>query len=445
MVEVKPYWTKIRFFFNYHNWKNFFFSSPTRKKLTENFLSLSVLQGLNYLLPLITLPYLVRVLGPEKYGLVAFAQAFIAYFGILTDYGFNLSATREISIQRENKEKISAIFSSVMLIKFVFLILSFILMSVLVFSIHKFRNEWLLYFLTFGTVLGQVLFPIWFFQGIERMKYITWLNIIAKTIFTVLVFVLIHQKTDYVYVPFLGALGTIISGVLALGIIRKHFKVNFHLPSKNEVIHQLREGWYIFISTVAISLYSISNTFILGLFASNTIVGYYSGAEKIINAVQGLLSPVSQTIYPHISKIASESKERALKFLQKITILIGSSSFFLSLLIFLLAEVVIKILLGGQYLESIKVLRILSFLPFIVGLSNIFGIQTMLTFDYKKAFSNILIIASLINITLAFILVPFFFHIGIAFSVVISETFVTIAMFVYLQRKGIRVLEGKYV
>ena len=445
MVEVKPYWTKIRFFFNYHNWKNFFFSSPTRKKLTENFLSLSVLQGLNYLLPLITLPYLVRVLGPEKYGLVAFAQAFIAYFGILTDYGFNLSATREISIQRENKEKISAIFSSVMLIKFVFLILSFILMSVLVFSIHKFRNEWLLYFLTFGTVLGQVLFPIWFFQGIERMKYITWLNIIAKTIFTVLVFVLIHQKTDYVYVPFLGALGTIISGVLALGIIRKHFKVNFHLPSKNEVIHQLREGWYIFISTVAISLYSISNTFILGLFASNTIVGYYSGAEKIINAVQGLLSPVSQTIYPHISKIASESKERALKFLQKITILIGSSSFFLSLLIFLLAEVVIKILLGGQYLESIKVLRILSFLPFIVGLSNIFGIQTMLTFDYKKSFSNILIIASLINITLAFILVPFFFHIGIAFSVVISETFVTIAMFVYLQRKGIRVLEGKYV
>ena len=444
-MDIKPYLKETGKLFNYHNWKNFFFSSPTRKKLTENFLSLSVLQGLNYLLPLITLPYLVRVLGPEKYGLVAFAQAFIAYFGILTDYGFNLSATREISIQRENKEKISAIFSSVMLIKFVFLILSFILMSVLVFSIHKFRNEWLLYFLTFGTVLGQVLFPIWFFQGIERMKYITWLNIIAKTIFTVLVFVLIHQKTDYVYVPFLGALGTIISGVLALGIIRKHFKVNFHLPSKNEVIHQLREGWYIFISTVAISLYSISNTFILGLFASNTIVGYYSGAEKIINAVQGLLSPVSQTIYPHISKIASESKERALKFLQKITILIGSSSFFLSLLIFLLAEVVIKILLGGQYLESIKVLRILSFLPFIVGLSNIFGIQTMLTFDYKKAFSNILIIASLINITLAFILVPFFFHIGIAFAVLISETFVTIVMFVYLQRKGIKVLEGKYV
>jgi len=444
-MDIKPYLKETGKLFNYHNWKNFFFSSPTRKKLTENFLSLSVLQGLNYLLPLITLPYLVRVLGPEKYGLVAFAQAFIAYFGILTDYGFNLSATREISIQRENKEKISAIFSSVMLIKFVFLILSFILMSVLVFSIHKFRNEWLLYFLTFGTVLGQVLFPIWFFQGIERMKYITWLNIIAKTIFTVLVFVLIHQKTDYVYVPFLGALGTIISGILALGIIRKHFKVNFHLPSKNEIIHQLREGWYIFISTVAISLYSISNTFILGLFASNTIVGYYSGAEKIINAVQGLLSPISQTIYPHISKIASESKERALKFLQKITILIGSSSFVLSLLIFLLAEVVVKILLGGQYLESIKVLRILSFLPFIVGLSNIFGIQTMLTFDYKKAFSNILIIASLINITLAFILVPFFFHIGIAFAVLISETFVTIVMFVYLQRKGIKVLEGKYV
>jgi PST family polysaccharide transporter len=376
--------------------------------------------------------------------LIAFAQAFIAYFGIITDYGFNLSATREISIQRENKKKISEIFSSVMIIKVGLLFLSFIIMNIIIFSFQKFRQEWLLYYLTFGMVLGQVLFPIWFFQGMEQMKYITFLNIIARSIFTILIFVVIHSVHDYLYVPVLNALGSIIGGILGLVIIFKDFDVKFKLPKIEEIKHQLKEGWYIFISTVAISLYTVSNTFILGLFTTNTIVGYYAGAEKIIKAIQGLLVPVTQTIYPHINKIASESKTRAIKFIQKITFLIGGTSFILSLIVFLFAGIIVKILLGTQYHESVKVLRILSFLPFIVGLSNIFGIQTMLTFNHKKAFSNILIATSIFNIALAFILVPLFQHVGISVAVIISETIVTVSMFIYLQKMGIKVLEGKY-
>jgi len=183
----------------------------------------------------------------------------------------------------------------------------------------------------------------------------------------------------------------------------------------------------------------------LGIFTNNTIVGYYSGAEKIIKAVQGLLSPISQTIYPHISKLASESKDQALRFIRKMTFLVGAGSSVLSLIVFIFADTIVRILLGSQYLESIAVLRILSFLPFIIGLSNIFGVQTMLAFDLKKGFSNILISASIINIILAFILVPIYKHIGISFAVIISETFVTSSMFLFLQNKGIKILEGRYV
>ncbi|ADY73990.1 polysaccharide biosynthesis protein [Desulfurobacterium thermolithotrophum DSM 11699] len=416
-----------------------------KKRLLENFFFLSVLQGANYILPLITLPYLVRVLGPEKFGLIAFAQAFIQYFNILTDYGFNLSATREISIHRENKEKIAEIFSSVMIIKFALLILSFIIMTIIVFSFEKFRKDWLIYYLTFGIVIGQALFPVWFFQGMERMKYITILNITAKLIFTVSIFVFVHEVSDYIYVPLLNSLGFLVTGILALRIVIKDFGFNFKVPSLIAIKRQLKEGWYIFISTVAISLYTISNTFILGLFTNNTIVGYYSAAEKIVKAVQGLITPVSQTIYPYISKLINKSKERGLKFIQKVTFLIGGISFLLSVGIFIFADLIVKFLLGNQYTESVVVLKILSFLPFIIALSNIFGIQTMLNFNYKKAFSKILVSASIINILLAFVLVPLYQHVGISFAVLISEIFVTVSMFVYLQKKGIKVLEGKIV
>ena len=420
-------------------------NTEDKRRLLSNFMSLSVLQGANYVLPLITLPYLVRVLGPEKYGLIAFAQAFIQYFNILTDYGFNLSATREISIHRDNAQKVSEIFSSVMIIKFCLLVLSFVIMNILVFSFWKFRQDWLIYYLTFGMVVGQLLFPVWFFQGMEKMKYITFLNITSRLIFTFAIFVFIRQTSDYIYVPLLNLFGYLVAGALALWIVFKGFKVGFKVPSYASLIHQLKEGWYIFISTMAISLYTVSNTFILGIFTNNTIVGYYSGAEKIIKAVQGLLSPISQTIYPHISKLASESKDQALRFIRKMTFLVGAGSFVLSLIVFIFADTIVRILLGSQYLESIAVLRILSFLPFIIGLSNIFGVQTMLAFDLKKGFSNILISASIVNIILAFILVPIYKHIGISFAVIISETFVTSSMFLFLQNKGIKILEGRYV
>jgi len=410
------------------------FATKTRRRLFENFLSLSFLQFANYIFPLITLPYLVRVLGPEKYGLIAFAQAFIGYFQILTDYGFNLSATREISINRENKEKVSEIFSSVMIIKFFLLLLSLGLMTIIVFSFKKFRQDWLIYYLTFGMVLGQTLFPIWFFQGMERMKYITFLNVLAKLIFTIAIFIFVKKASDYLYVPLLNSLGFIVAGVLALWIVFKDFGVFFRIPNFKDLKYQLKEGWYIFISTVAISLYTISNTFILGLFTNNTIVGYYSAAEKIIRAIQGFLAPISQTIYPYVSKLMNESKEIGVKFIRKVTLLIGGFSFILSFFIFMFADLIVRIILGSQFTESIIVLRIIAFLPFIIGLSNVFAVQGIIAYGNVKIIPKITFVGAISNVILAILLVKLLQAIGVAISLVLAEILVTIVSFYYLRR-----------
>jgi PST family polysaccharide transporter len=413
--------------------------SDDKKRFLSNFFYLSVLQGANYLLPLIALPYLVRVLGVEKFGLVSFAQAFIQYFIILTDYGFNFSATREISIRRENKQKVSEIFCSVILIKLVLAILSFIFLFLIVFSFGKFKNDRQIYFLTFGITLGQVMFPVWFFQGMENMKYITILNITAKIIFTISIFLFIRNTSDYIYVPLINSLGYLVAGILGLWVVFKKFGVIFGLPTIDSIKHQLKEGWHVFVSTAAISLYTVSNTFILGLFTNNMIVGYYSAADKLIRTVQGLLTPLSQTAYPYISKLVSESKQRALNFIRILVVIVGGASFVISLLVFVFAVPIVNIILGDQYKQSIIILRILAFLPFVIGLSNIFGIQTMLTFNMKRTFSKILISAGLLNITLTLILAQLYQHIGVSVAVLITEIFVTLSMLFYLKRRGISI------
>jgi len=376
----------------------------------------------------------VRVLGPEKFGLIAFSQAFIGYCQILTDYGFNLSATREISIHREDREKVSEIFSSVMVIKFGLLLASMIIMSVAVFFFDKFRRDWLIYYITFGMVFGQVLFPVWFFQGMERMKYITFLNILAKLIFTVAIFVFVRESTDYLYVPLLNSLGFVIAGILALRIVVRDFEINFNVPEWRDIKHQLSEGWHIFISTVAISLYTISNTFILGLFTNNTIVGYYSVAEKMVGALKGFWIPISQTIFPFISNLYSKKQEEAKVLLIKLLKLTGTVTFIISVLACFFAPILIYIFLGEQYKISVKIFQILIFTFFAIGINNILGIQGLVGFGYDNIFTKVVILGAIFHITLLIILVFLFSFFGSAIATVLTELFICIIEFFILKR-----------
>ena len=421
------------------------FQTEEKKRLLSNFFSLSILQGSNYILPLITFPYLVRVLGPEKFGLLGFAGATVAYFTLLISFGFNLSATRQISIHREDKDKISQIFSSIISIQLLFFLLSFAFLSILIFSFEKFSQDWYVYYLIFASVLGTIMFPVWFYQGMERMKYITYLNLLSKLVYTVSIFIFIQQEDDFYFVPLINSLLAFITGLVSIWIIYNSFQIKYHLPSSTSMLHQIKEGWHIFISSVAINLYTTSTTFILGLFTNNTIVGYYTAGEKLVKAVQGLTQPVSQVIYPYIAKLVHTSKQNGLLFIRKVLLFIGAATFIMSVLLLLYASNVVALVLGENYQHSIIVVQILSFTPFIIGLSNILGIQTMLNYGMKKEFSRVLMMGSLINLILSVILVPMFQEIGSATSVLIVEIFVTMTMFVYLHKKGIRIMEGKSV
>ncbi|MEE0489550.1 flippase [Methanosphaera stadtmanae] len=421
------------------------FKSKEYKRILENMISLTGLQFASYILPLITLPYLTLVLGPEKFGLTQYAISLITYFQFFTDYGFNLSATRELAICRDDNQKISQIFSSVMFIKLCLCILSFIILLLIVMFIPKFNEDSYVYILTFGMVIGYMLFPTWLFQGLEYMRYTSILNIIGKIVFTVLIFIFIHDTTDYMLVPLINSLGYILVGILGIYIAFTKFNIKITIPSIRDIKYHLREGWYVFISTIAINMYTTTNTFLLGLLTNNTLVGYYSIAEKIILAVNGLLNPISQALYPFISRtVKTDDKTRSIEFIRKITKIMTLVGIVLSAGLFIFAKPIILLLFGQSYVNSVIILQIISIVPLAVSLSTVFGVETMLTFNYKKAFTSIVMIGGIIDIVLGIILITLMKEIGIAISFATTEIFITIAMFIFLQRKGIKIINRNH-
>ena len=387
-----------------------------KKRLLSNFFSLSALQGVGMLLPLVTLPYLVRILGVETFGLINFVLSIIMFFNILVSSGFGLSATREISINRDNHQKVINIFSSVISIQIFLVILSFLILSILIFFIDIFAKNALLYYSTFGIVLGTVIFPTWFFQGMERMKYITYINVSFRVIFTALIFIFVQDEGDYIYVPILNSLGAIFGGIYSLFLIKKIFNVKFVFPKFDIVKEQFLNSYHFFISRVANDGSRYYATAIIGIYFGNVVVGYYSMVEKLFFAFMSLGGVVSQTIYPYMSRT------KDIKFFKKVFFAVNTLSVIILIPLLYFNREFLLIIFN---IENIM----LSDIFMIVFSGAIFGIMSALvgypllaSFGHIKYANNSLIYASfiyLIAITISSIIFKDIYM--VAFSIVIYE------------------------
>lgn len=412
-------------------------NTEDKKRLLSNFFSLSILQAFTYILPLITLPYLVRVLGVEKFGLVMFAQSFIVFFNIFVDYGFNLSATREISIHRNDKNKITEIFSSVMSIKIVFIFVAFFVLNIIIYSFDKFSNHKELYYLSFLIVIGNAMFPVWYFQGMEKMKYITIVNIIAKLFFTVLIFIVIRNSDDYIFVPLLNGLGFIFAGIISLIMLKKHFQQSFSIQTYRTMLIYFYDSSYFFLSRIASVGYSNSNTVLIGLILPPQFVTYYYLADKAISVIISTFDPIIQTIYPYLSKKFN------IIFLIKLLIAIMSLSILIMIILFCMENYLSIFLLKEVQYVFINTLNILLLLIPISVIYIMLGAPLLLARGYKKEFNRSIIygfIVHLILLSLVYIYSSYFNNNGLdslylfAMSIVFSKIIVLLIRMYYVYK-----------
>jgi PST family polysaccharide transporter len=390
-------------------------------RVLRNVSSLSGLQIVTYCFPIIILPYLFRVIGPEKFGLIAFAQAFVQYFMILTDYGFNVSATKEISLCRDNKTKVRNIIAAVMSIKTILAFVSLLILCIVVYFVPKFKNDWMVYALSFGTVIGNSLFPAWFFQGSENMKYTAKINIIGQFAYAFGIFLFIRKPSDYLLVPTVTSLSAIITGLLGQYILFARFSIPFQWPKTKDLYQQLWAGWNVFISVVAINAYTNTRVFAVGLLTNNTMTGFYSIAEKIANAVQTFpLYAFSQAIFPRLSKIFYKNKIKAFKIMEQVQLITVLVSVIFLPLIFVLAPLIVKLVCGGTYPAAILSLRFLLISVFFIS-ANAFRVQFLLVCDKTDVYSRIHITMAAIGLPLLIIFIYHFKYVGAAMATAIIE------------------------
>ncbi|WP_447635554.1 flippase [Flavobacterium microcysteis] len=399
-----------------------------------NFVSLSVLQMLNMILPLITFPYLTRVLGTEIFGLILFSSSVITYFQILTDYSFNLTATKEISLNIENKEKLKELFNDVITTKLLLTIFSFFVLLLVVFSIDKFSEYRLVYLLSFGVIIGQTLFPVWFFQGIQKMKYITYINLTFKTIFTILIFLYVKHQDDYWMVPLFNSCGFIFSGIFSLIYIYKQFNISLKIQSLERIKTQLRIGKYIFLSELKISLFTNTNIILLGFIVGNNAVTYYAGAEKLVRALATIQIPFSNALFPFLSKEMTIDPEKTIKSIIKI-VKIGSVILLIGLIpIFIFSEEIIETVYGKNMENSALVLRILLLIPIASFIDNMFGKQILINLGKDNLYFRVITIGTIFNILLNLVLIPQYSYIGTAISLMLTQIIIDIGMIYYSRR-----------
>ena len=291
-----------------------------------------------------------------------------------------------------------------------------------------------MYYLTFGMVLGQVLFPVWFFQGMERMKYITFLNILSKLVFTFAIFVFVKHSSDYMYVPFLSSLGFIIAGILSLWIIFKDFEINFKTPDLKEIKYQLKEGWYIFTTSIQSNILSSSGVFVLGLFETKVIVGYYAAVEKLLKAFVLLFSPITQSLYPYSSYNLNQDVSKGKKFLFKVGSFIMFFAFIVSVFLFIFSEDLLKIVFTVEYIKYAVIIKILSIWLLFGVLNNLIGIQFLLGMGYNSIYFKSFSFAAFTTLFIYFSLTPLISFYGIITGMVIGELTLTLNMVYFIKK-----------
>lgn len=389
-------------------------------------------------MPFVALPYLISTVGPDKYGLVVFAQAVISYFVIIVNFGLDVSAVKNVSINRNNNEKLSEVVSSVLLIKLCLFFFSFFILLLLLLCVKQFRANYLLFLLSFMSCLSEILFPAWFYQGIEKMKYITLIRFSSIFFYTVTVFIFIKGQSDYLLIPLLQSLGWILSGAISFFMLIRIEKISLFIPGFESVKKYFVESIPFFISRVSVVVNSNMAKTACGIFFSMHEVAAFDLAQKIAMTALIPLQMLNQAVFPHIAKTLDRL------FVNKCFKFILLATCCIVVIVYLFAPIMVNILSNAELPGAVDILRVLCLFIFSGGITSYTGSPVLVSFGYAKPFNRSVILSTFVLIATYFCLyfTNSFSILNFAFALGFAEFVIAVYRLYYCNRYKLIKLYG---
>jgi PST family polysaccharide transporter len=311
-----------------------------------------------YIFPLLTFPYITRILGPETYGVVIFSNAAIAYFQIFVDFGFILSATKDCAMARDSPDKLSEILGGVIQAKFILSLIGlvFLFFCCIFFDVFIEKKVYLL--LSYASVCLSIFLPDFLFRGIEKMSIITYRVILSKLIYTICIFIFVRTKADFLFVPLSLSVSNMCAVFLTWYEIITKMKIRINLVSIRVTFKFLQESSVFFLSRIAVSMYSTANTILLGFEFQNAELAQYGAANTLSSSVKSMFGPIADSIYPYMVIKKNYKLIKMLLLILMPLICIGC------MILFIFSKPIIVFICGKDYADAASVFR--TMIPFII-------------------------------------------------------------------------------
>lgn len=400
----------------------------------KNIFFLLILQGSNYLIPLMTLPYLSRVLGVEGFGTYGLVLAVAQYFILFIDFGYNMTATKKIAENKHDKKYVSTVFWQTIFSKIILLLISFFILLIMVLFPFLGGSKFEMLYISI-MMIGSIMMPIWLFQGLEDLTKVTVFSVLGKLFVFPLLFLLVKSENDISLAVFLYSLTYFVSGIIAIYITYKYKFVFWVRPTVKSMFLSLKESSGFFLAAFIISLYTVSTPIILSLVSDIEQVSLFSAGDRVRSAILGVFYILGGAIYPRVNAIFKEDIRKAYLFIRSVLLIKLVFGLFFGVVLFIGSKRISVLIYGAEFYGVADVLMILSFSLIFSLLSVVFSNYILLPLGHKKEYIALPFFSASIHLLLCSFLGFYYGAIGGAYSILIVEMFTLLALIFITNRK----------